>query len=180
VNCIYYNLILFHNEKISNYIVCLDNRWAAEEAIMIKILFLSLFAVIAVILIVSTAARVKAIPSSNYTIAGLNNKTVNIAIRNQDRLLNIARLYNASSIKIKGLNAAGGVLACLGADIYLHTINSSNFWYSVTKQILDNCDDYVTDQFSNKTSGLYGEGSNATMVNIAKEYLQSSGIDLVS
>lgn len=143
---------------------------------MIKVLLILLPVVIVVILIVFTTARVKALPSSNYTIAGLNNKTVNIAIRNQDRLLNIARLYNASSIKVKGLNAAGGVLACLGADIYLHTINSSNYWYLVTKQILYNCDDYVTDQFSNKTSGIYGEGSNVTMVNIAKEYLKSRGI----
>jgi hypothetical protein len=106
----------------------------------------------------------------------LNNKTVNIAVRNQDRLLNMARLYNASSTKVKGLDAAGGVLACLGANIYFHTISSSNFWYSVTKQILDNCDDYVMTQFSNKTSALYGEGSNATVVNIAHDYLKSRGI----
>lgn len=142
---------------------------------MIKIQLL-LFAVTVVVLVVSTTTRAKRLPSSNYTIAGLNNKSVNIAVRNQDRLLNIARLYNASSTKVKGLNAAGGVLACLGADIYLHTINSSNYWYSVTKLILDNCDDYVTNQFSNKTSALYGEGSNATVVNIAKEYLKSREI----
>lgn len=142
---------------------------------MITILLI-LFTVIVVVLAASNTITVKALPSSNYTVAGLSNKTVNIAIRTQDRLLNIARLYDASSTKVKGLNAAGGVLACLGTDIYLHTINSSNFWYSVTKQILDNCDDYVTDQFSNKTSALYGEGSNATVVNIAKEYLKSRGI----
>ncbi len=110
---------------------------------MIRVLLL-LFAAIAIILIISTTARVKPLPSSNYTIAGLNNKTVNIAVRNQDRLLNIARLYDASSTKVKGLNAGGGILACLGADIYFHTINSSNFWYLVTKQILDNCDDYIS------------------------------------
>lgn len=133
---------------------------------MIKVLLI-LFAVIVVSMVVFSTARVKPIPSSNYTIAGLNNKTVNIAVRNQDRLLNMARLYNASSTKVKGLDAAGGVLACLGANIYFHTISSSNFWYSVTKQILDNCDDYVMTQFSNKTSALYGEGSNATVVNIA-------------
>ena len=143
--------------------------------IMIRVLLL-LFAAIAIILIVSTTARVKPLPSSNYTIAGLNNKTVNIAVRNQDRLLNIAKLYDASSTKVKGLNAGGGILACLGADIYFHTINSSNFWYLVTKQILDNCDDYVTDQFTNKTSALYGEGSNTTVLNIAKDYLKSRGI----
>ena len=142
---------------------------------MIKILRI-LFAVTVVFLVVSTTASVKPLPSSNYTIAGLNNKTVNIAVHNQDHLLNIARLYDASSTKVKGLNAAGGVLACLGANIYLHTINSSNFWYSVTKLILVNCDDYVADQFSNKTSPLYGDGSNATVVNIAKEYLKSRGI----
>jgi hypothetical protein len=141
---------------------------------MIKVVLL--FTVIAVILVVFTTARVKPLPSSNYTIAGLNNKTVNIAVRNQDHLLNVARLYNASSTKVKGLNAAGGVLACLGADIYLHTINSSNYWYSVTKQILDNCDDFVSTHFSNKTSALYGEGSNATVINFAKEYLTSRGI----
>ena len=142
---------------------------------MYKVLLL-LVAIIAVILVVFATAMARPSPNSNYIIAGLNNKTINIAVHNQDRLLNIARLYNASSTKVKGLNAADGVLACLGADIYLHTINSSNFWYLVTKQILDNCDDYVTDQFSNKTSALYGEGSNATIVNIAKEYLKSRGI----
>jgi hypothetical protein len=142
---------------------------------MIKVLLI-LFAVIVVSMVVFSTARVKPIPSSNYTIAGLNNKTVNIAVRNQDRLLNMARLYNASSTKVKGLDAAGGVLACLGANIYFHTISSSNFWYSVTKQILDNCDDYVMTQFSNKTSALYGEGSNATVVNIAHDYLKSRGI----
>jgi hypothetical protein len=142
---------------------------------MIKVLLI-LFAVIVVSMVVFSTARVKPIPSSNYTIAGLNNKTVNTAVRNQDRLLNMARLYNASSTKVKGLDAAGGVLACLGANIYFHTISSSNFWYSVTKQILDNCDDYVMTQFSNKTSALYGEGSNATVVNIAHDYLKSRGI----
>jgi hypothetical protein len=142
---------------------------------MIRILFL-LFTITVVILVISTAARGKPLSSSNYTIAGLNNKTVNIAVHNQDHLLNIARLYNASSTKVKDLNAAGGVLACLGSDIYFHTINFSNFWYSVTKLILVNCDDYITDQFSNKTSALYGEGSNATVINIAKEYLKSRGI----
>jgi hypothetical protein len=142
---------------------------------MIKVLLI-LFAVIVVSMVVFSTARVKPIPSSNYTIAELNNKTVNIAVRNQDRLLNMARLYNASSTKVKGLDAAGGVLACLGANIYFHTISSSNFWYSVTKQILDNCDDYVMTQFSNKTSALYGEGSNATVVNIAHDYLKSRGI----
>lgn len=142
---------------------------------MIKVLLI-LFAVIVVSMVVFSTARVKPIPSSNYTIAGLNNKTVNIAVRNQDRLLNMARLYNASSTKVKGLDAAGGVLACLGANIYFHTISSSNFWYSVTKQILDNCDDYVMTQFSNKTSALYGEGSNAKVVNIAHDYLESRGI----
>ncbi|HEY7081066.1 MAG TPA: hypothetical protein VH500_15320 [Nitrososphaeraceae archaeon] len=86
-------------------------------------------------MVVFTTARVRPLPSSNYTTAGLNNKTVNIAVRNQDHFLNVARLYNASSTKVKGLNAAAGVLACLGADIYLHTINSSNYWYSVTKQL---------------------------------------------
>lgn len=142
---------------------------------MIKVLLI-LFAVIVVSMVVFSTARVKPIPSSNYTIAGLNNKTVNIAVRNQDRLLNMARLYNASSTKVKGLDAAGGVLASLGANIYFHTISSSNFWYSVTKQILDNCDDYVMTQFSNKTSALYGEGSNAKVVNIAHDYLESRGI----
>lgn len=142
---------------------------------MIKVLLI-LFAVIVVSMVVFSTARVKPIPSSNYTIAGLNNKTVNIAVRNQDRLLNMARLYNASSTKVKGLDAAGGVLACLGANIYFHTISSSNFWYSVTKQILDNCDDYVMTQFSNKTSALYGEGSNAKVVNISHDYLKSRGI----
>ena len=137
---------------------------------------LLLVAIVAVILVVFTTTRARPLPSSNYTIAGLNNKTIDIAVHNQDRLLNIARLNNASSIKVKGLNAAGGVLACLGTNLYLHTINSSNYWYSVTKQILDNCDDFVTTQFSNKTSALYGEGSNATVVKIAKEYLKSRGI----
>ena len=137
---------------------------------------LLLVAIIAVILVVFTTTRARPLPSLNYTIAGLNNKTVNIAVRNQDRLLNIARLYDASSTKVMGLNVAGGVLACLGTDIYFHTINSSNFLYSVTKLILVNCDDYVADQFSNKTSPLYGDGSNATVVNIAKEYLKSRGI----
>src|SRR5262245_42494712 len=118
---------------------------------MIKVLLI-LFAVTVVILVVSSTAGVKPISSSNYTIEGLNNKTVNIAVRNQDRLLNIARLYDASSTKVMGLNVAGGVLACLGTDIYFHTINSSNFLYSVTKLILVNCDDYVTGQFSNKTT----------------------------
>jgi hypothetical protein len=142
---------------------------------MIKILLI-LLAVTVVILVVSTTVRVKPLPSPNYTIAGLNNKTVNIAVHNQDHLLNIAILYDASSTKVKGLNTAGGVIACLSSEIYFHTINFSNFWYPVTKLILANCDDFVTDQFSNNTSALYSEGSNATVVNIAKEYLKSRGI----
>ena len=47
---------------------------------MIKVLLI-LFTVIVVSLVVFSTARLKSIPSSNYTIAGLNNKTVNIAVR---------------------------------------------------------------------------------------------------
>jgi hypothetical protein len=70
---------------------------------MIKILLI-LLAVTVVILVVSTTVRIKPLPSPNYTIAGLNNKTVNIAVYNQDHLLNIAILYDSSSTKVKGLN----------------------------------------------------------------------------
>jgi len=110
----------------------------------------------------------------------LNNATIQTAIDNQQRFININKLHSGLSsdldcVLINTTNAATCKHANELSNIktVLECVNNlmSNPNDSIVKLNLKNCDDSMTNVVVN-----HGLGSNQSMITMAKEYLKVRGI----
>ena len=155
------------------------------------ILSLVLIAVIITAAAAILVSQVKAaVQTNNKTIAGFNNNTAQSAIDNQSRLLNIAKLHNATFAQQTGFVTGVALFECIKTAL---TISNTSFSYNLDRLFLSNCDNAFTSAIVDRRSGnnttlenlqygLFGgyrislANVNQTIINDVYSYLKSRGI----
>jgi len=129
------------------------------------------FAILALaVAIVITSANALA-QNKTKTIAGLDNNTAQIAMDNELRFLNIAKLHNATFDQ-QTIHVTNFVLfGCIKTAL---TSQKSDFAYSLDQRFLSNCDSGFTDAIVNKRD------HNNTLVNVNRGLINNYQISLVN
>jgi hypothetical protein len=120
-------------------------------------------AILGVAVLMIGAIKANAQTANVTTISGLNAQNIDNAHASVDRILNIAKLHNATSTELDVLNNHLTIMNCVSIFFFneAHGIPTAD----------TGCNDLLTGFLIHKELG-----SNQTMINIAKAYLKINGI----